>query len=276
MRNGRFSKWLIFAMTSALLLVSLLFFVSTNAVATRQLGNFPAMVLGRVTGILQLPGDWVSDLSQEVKGLFQTYEENKRLKQRLTALENQDRVIDQLEDENKQLRQSLSVKERFSPQKLLSTRVIYRSTLSWLDVLTVNKGAKDQVTSEMFAMTDKGLVGTIKQLNDNTAQVELLTNTARQKLIGATVETSSGHLYGMVLGYDSDKEALKIGQFHRQQAVAVGDVVVTSGLDGSGLEGVLIGKVKEVGRSEDQALLLYVMPAVDMTELSALTLVGRD
>ncbi|MGT2896716.1 rod shape-determining protein MreC [Streptococcus entericus] len=275
MKKRRFSKWIIFAMTSALLLVSLLFFVSGNREAARQLANFPAAVLAQFTSFMRLPVDLATDFGQEVTDLFQAYNENKSLKQRLSTLENQDRIIERLENDNATLREALSIKKEISPQQLLSARVIYRSTLSWLEMVTLDKGAKDQVTSHMLAVTDKGLVGTISQLNDTTSQVELLTNTARQTAIGARIETASGILYGMVLGYDTEKEALKLSQFNQQLPIKVGDKVLTSGLDGTGLEGITIGQVKEIARTEDQALMAYVTPAVNNTSLTSVTLIGE-
>lgn len=275
MRRGRLSKFIIVAMTSVLFLLSLLFFVSNNEGLSRQLANMPATVLGSVTSVLRQPLDWLTGLQQELDDLFHAHEENQVLKQRLAVLEHQDQELSALKKDNEHLRDRLSIQSSFSAYRLLPARVIYRSTLSWLDFLTLDKGELDQVSTRFFVVTSKGLVGTVNQVNDSTAQVELLTNSLRQQPVAVKVVSGDEVVYAMVLGYDAETSLLTVGQLNRQLAVLPGAKVLTSGLDGTGVEGVLVGTVTAVKRSEDQSVELAVELAVDGSDLSELTLLGE-
>lgn len=276
MKNWRLSRFIIFAVTVLLFLVSLLFFISTTPTVRKQASALPTTALNGITHVLRKPYDWTVDLTEQFSNLFNTYNENQQLKYRLTQLENQEAMIAQLEEDNNNLRASLKIKEKFSASPTIPAKVLVRSSVSWLDFLVVDKGSRDGVTEGMFLIDEEGLVGTITQLNNDTTQIELLTNTANSHPVPVKITTGSKTIYGIMEGYDTEKQALKVSQLNSQDEIPVDSYVATSGLDGLSPSDIAVGQVLGLEIASDQSRIIYVKPKVDFSELKQLTLVGRQ
>lgn len=274
MKINRLSKFIIFAMTGILLLLSLLFFVANDGNLLHQLSNIPASVLSKSYGAQEASTGIVTGLFSDFDDLFSVYEDNQQLKATLANLSNQEAVIEELKAENQELRESLGLQSTFKTSFSQPARVIQRSTLSWLAYVTLDKGRDDQVSEQMLVAAKGSLIGTINQLNDDTVQVELVTNTVRRQPIAVKLETLDGPLYGMLTGYDETQQMLMIGQFNRQQTVSIGTKVVTSGLDGTGIQGIPVGEVTAIGQASDQSLLVYVTSSSDFNNLDQVTILG--
>lgn len=275
MSKNRFSKVILFAMTSFLLISSLLFFVANHQGLGARLVSWPALAASKIGHIFLAPGEWLESLSDDINSLIATYEENKQLKQRLFSLENQDRLIKELEADNAKLRQELALDTAFTSSQLIGTRVISRSTLAWLDFVTVDKGLEDQVTDNMFLVSEAGLVGLVSQVMDESSQVTLLTNSAVHKPLALKLSSGDNWVYGILIGYDSERKAIKVSQFNRQEGLEVGATVLTSGLDGGSLADVPVGQVVSLERDNDQALVAYVRLVADSSDLEQVHLIGR-
>lgn len=275
MSKNRFSKGVLFAMTSGLLTLSLLFFVTNHRGLNRRLVAWPAAGADKLGSIFRIPGEWFEGLSREVSSLLDAYEENKSLKKRLVALENQDRLIKELEEDNAQLRQQLDLNQVFKPSLLISTRVSSRSTVAWLDFVTVDKGSRDLVRPRMFLVSDQGLLGVVSQVTEESSQVTLLTNSEVQEPLAVKVASGKDWVYGVILGYDQERSALKIGQFNQQEGLEEGAKVLTSGLDGSSVADVPVGELVAMERAKDQSLIAYVRLSAETDDLSAVQLLGR-
>lgn len=275
MSKNRFSKGVLFAMTSGLLILSLLFFVANHRGLNRRLVAWPAAGADKLGSIFRIPVEWFEGLSNEVSSLLDTYEENKSLKKRLVVLENQDRLIKELEKDNAQLRQQLDLSQVFKSSQLLGTRVTSRSTLAWLDFVTVDKGSRDQVRPRMFLVSDQGLLGLVSQVTEESSQVTLLTNSEVHEPLAVKVASGDDWVYGVLLGYDLERSALKIGQFNQQEGLEEGAKVLTSGLDGDSVADVPVGDLVALERAGDQSLVAYIRLAADTDDLSAVQLLGR-
>lgn len=275
MSKNRFSKGVLFAMTSGLIILSLLFFVANHRGLNRRLVAWPAAGADKLGSMFRIPREWFDGLSSEVSSLLNTYEENKSLKKRLVVLENQDRLIKELEEDNAQLRQQLELNQVFKSSQLISTRVTSRSTLAWLDFVTVDKGSRDQVRPRMFLVSDQGILGVISQVSEETSQVTLLTNSEVHEPLAVKVASGKDWVYGVLLGYDKERSALKIGQFNQQEGLEEGAKVLTSGLDGSSVADVPVGELVAMERAKDQSLIAYVRLSAETDDLSAVQLLGR-
>ena len=275
MSKNRFSKGVLFAMASGLLILSLLFFVANHRGLNRRLVAWPAAGADKLGSIFRIPVEWFEGLSSEVSSLLDTYEENKSLKKRLVALENQDRLTKELEKDNAQLRQQLDLGQVFKSSQLLGTRVTSRSTLAWLDFVTVDKGSRDQVRPRMFLVSDQGLLGLVSQVTEESSQVTLLTNSEVHEPLAVKVASGEDWVYGVLLDYDLERSALKIGQFNQQEGLEEGAKVLTSGLDGDSVADVPVGDLVALERAGDQSLVAYIRLAADTDDLSAVQLLGR-
>lgn len=270
----RFSRFVIFTMLLVIALISLLFFISATPSLRQQAAEIPSFGLSRVSQLWRTPWQLVEGASQQVKDLFQTYADNQVLKQRLSEMGNQENRIQGLEEENQRLRQALNIQDVYKEHVTLHAEILVRSSVAWLEEVTLDKGSEHGVSSGMFLVSDKGLIGKVGHIAAETTQVWLLTNTVSSQAIPVKI-TGDLPVYGIILGYDQERQALKIGQLNSQDDIIQDSLVETSGLDGETVAGIPVGKVQSVERLSDQSRVVYVTLSANMTDLSAVSLVGR-
>lgn len=275
MKKNRLSRFIIFAMTVFIFLVSLLFFISINPPLRQQASSLPSAALNKLSFFVRGPSQAVANFSSQLNDLLATYQQNQVLKARILELENQDSLIKQLEADNRDLRSALKIEETFTSAQLISSQVISRSSVAWLNTLTVDKGSDDGVTDRMLLVSDKGLLGTISQVNSDTTEVELLTNTASQQAVPVKIKTDKDTIYGILQGYDAQAQVAKVSQLNSDADLPVGAAVATSGLDGKSMPDVPVGKVERIDYGINQSKIIYVRLAADFGELSQVSLVGR-
>lgn len=275
MQKNRFSKFIIFAMTCTLLLSALLFFVSSQSTLREKSLLVPSSLINQVSSTFRKPLAVVETFRQETTNLLETYQENKTLKQRLLTLSNQETLIKDLTAENSRLRQELGLKSTYQEFPTIVTHVLVRSSVAWLEEVTVDKGRQQGVTEGMLLASKEGLLGYPLLVGQDTTQVQLLTNTVTSSAIPVVIE-GEAPVYGVFMGYDPAKKAFKIGQLNRQTEIAQGSKVLTSGLDGETPAGILLGQVLEVDRVSGQSQLVYVSVAADSDDLSAISFIGRQ
>lgn len=275
MKKTRFSRFIIFAMTVFLLLIALLFFISSTPSLRHQASSIPSTAASQLNRVIRKPYEIVHNLGNQLSDLLNTYQENQVLKQQISRLENQDKLIEELTADNDRLRDSLEIKEKFLTSETLPTRVLVRSSVAWLDSVIIDKGSKDGVNSGMLLVSSKGLVGSIEEINDNSSQVMLLTNTVAKTAIPVKISAGSKTIYGILSGYDPERQAVKINQLNSHEDIPVDSYVATSGLDGETASDIAVGKVLEVEIASDQSRIVYASLAADFSQLTNLSLVGR-
>lgn len=262
-------------MTVAILLFSLLFFITRTNDWRQKASALPQTAMGLVASLVRVPYDWSVDTVNQFQSLLNTYQENLELKQTIVSLESQADLIAELEKDNESLRQQLKIEEDFKPASSIQTSLLSRSSVSWLDFAQVDKGELDGVIDQMFLLSQDGLLGVVNQVTPFTAQVELLTNSNRQQSISVKIKTEKETVYGILSGYDAQKGAAIVSQLNKQIDVSPGSQVLTSGLDGFGTEDLPVGKVLETEKEQDQSLKIFVTLAADLEEAAGLRLVGR-
>ena len=114
--------------------------------------------------------------------------------------------------------------------KLIAADVIMRTPATWKQELTVNVGSQQGVTTSMLVVSGGGLVGSVENVEDNSTVVNLLTNAENTEKISVKIQHGSSSIYGIIIGYDKEKELLKISQLNSNGDISQGDKVVTGGL----------------------------------------------
>ena len=126
-------------------------------------------------------------------------------------------------------------------------KIIGRSSDAWNQSLVINVGAQDGVSTGMAVMGASGVIGQISSVSQNTASVRLLTDANS----GAAVMIQSSRAHGIVRG--SLDGLLRLEDIDEGSLPSVGDVVITSGLGGSYVSGLLVGFVVSVEASSANA-----------------------
>jgi rod shape-determining protein MreC len=203
-----------------------------------------------------------------VQGTFQQYvflvnleKENRMLKQKIAELQEENHRMKEMKLANERLRQLLQFREKNSPS-MIGAEVIGQDPSSWFKSVTINKGERDGVKKGMAVISPAGVIGQILKTAPHYATVLLLTdyNSAVDSIVQRTRAKT------IVEGKGENRCQLKY--LRRAEEVAVGDVVVTSGLGGNFPKGLMVGEIKKVDK-KGHGVFQYaeLVPSVDLTQL---------
>jgi len=226
---------------------------------------------------IQAPVSWVENTVDAVQDLASTYKENQQLKAKLDSYEELSQANKNSEREIANLKEQLALNTTLSSYEKVTANVISRSPDSWQDYLVIDKGSKDGIEANMSVMAKKGLIGRVIEVNRSSSKVELLSSENQtSNHYPVRISTDSGELFGLLKGYDEDKNALVVEQVTGSATFGKGDVVQTSGLGGNSPADLAVGTVLEA-QSDDFGLdkKLYVQPYADMYDLSIVTVIKR-
>ncbi|BAW16004.1 putative cell shape-determining protein [Streptococcus intermedius] len=255
----------------------LIIVTSVLLVSTRSLGvvNKASNVVSVLDNIVSKPFNFLAGVKSDLTDLTRTYKENKQLKKALFKMEEQLAASDSLKDENSQLRQLLEMKNLYESKKKVSADVVSRIPVSWLAELTVNAGHQNGVQNTMLAVANGGLIGSVKDVASHSSRVNLLTNNKNIDNISVRIQTDTGTIYGVIIGYSKEKTAFIISQLNSSDTIKEGAKVVTSGLGTYNIPNIPVGTVLSVTEKSDHLTKeVFVKPSADLTDIHVVTLVG--
>lgn len=147
----------------------------------------------------------------------------------------------QLELENQQLRNLLAVRERHGV-KAVAARVLYTARDPFARRVVIDRGAQQGVIAGQPVIDDRGLVGQLTRVFPLVSEVTLATD----KEHSIPVQIVRNGLRSVSFGLGAGQMELRYMPANAD--VQVGDVVVTSGLDGIYLPGFPVARVDKVER----------------------------
>ncbi len=271
-----FNKRLIVLLVSIILLVALIGFSLNN----RQQLSWPEQLVKDTTGwfqsVFHQPAQLVAGFFENVDEMKDLYSENARLKARLDEYVELSIEANELRDENDRLRNILDKQDDLSDMNPIQATVIARSPDRWNEMITVNKGAQHGVKQDMAVITPDGMLGRVKFTAQFTSSVQLLSGMDRTNRISAVV-SGKEKVFGLIEGYDPDKQALLFKRIPFDVEVKKGEKVVTSGLGGVFPEGLVIGEIIEV-QSDEYGLTqtALIKPAADFYDIDHVVIVERQ
>ncbi|MGD8738087.1 MAG: rod shape-determining protein MreC [Anaerolineae bacterium] len=147
-------------------------------------------------------------------------------------------------------------------------RVIGRDPSNLQRYITLDAGQEEGIAENMPVITDRGLVGRVREVGPGWSRV-LLTIDASSSVSALTQSTrASGIVQGQADG------SLLMHSILQGDTVSVGDTVFTSGLGGNFPRQIPIGQITEVDRKDFE---LYqsatVQPTVDFEHLEAVLII---
>ena len=168
--------------------------------------------------------------------------ENEELKNRNNELETQVRELEVLKAENSKLQEYANLTEKYQEYETIPAYVIDRDVSNYGSNIVINVGSKQGVEKNMTVIADKGLVGHVISVSDNSAKVQVIVDSASS--VSAMISTSEESIIcrGSV---DNDKY-LDASYIDTSSELLVGDSVVTSGIGGIYPKGITIGTIKQV------------------------------
>ncbi len=187
-------------------------------------------------------GNKVSDFFETIGEINNLKQENENLKLKVESLTAQEVSFKELKKENATLRNALNIglEKDF---RLIFCQVIGQDISQ--DILTIDKGSSNGVSKGQPVITpEKVLVGKISEVYQNFSKVQLVSN----KDSSFDAKISDTQIYSLVKGYGSLRVFFDL--VPKDIEIKKGDVIVTAAFGGIFPEGLLVGEIREVQKSD--------------------------
>jgi len=211
--------------------------------------------------ISTLRGGWTNYVS-----LRDVHAENETLKAQLAEAQVELQEQRALAERSRGLLATLGLRDR-SNLKTLAADVIGAGATPDFKTVTIDRGTADGVRPDMAVMAPAGVVGRVVVPSARAAKVQLLVD--RAAAAGVLIERSRSQ--GVAVG--NGDEFLRMEYVSEIADVAVGDRVVTSGIDGIYPKGYIVGKVEAVEKNGNSYKQILVRPAVDFSSVEEVLVV---
>lgn len=198
--------------------------------------------------------------------LQQVQEENAALKQQVQTLQvrlQQERAEAQRTDN---LRQLLELRERANLDTV-AAEVIAGPASPDFRTVTIDKGSAEGLATDMAVISPAGVVGRLILPSRRASKVQLLID--HNAAAGALIERT--RVQGVVMG--TGDGLLKMQYVPGTADVKIGDLVVTSGIDGIYPKGFVIGTIDHTDRGLGAYHEITVRPAADFSRLEEVLIV---
>ena len=258
------SKHLLVLMT--FLCISAILLTFTQVVSVSPLREAASRVIVPFQNGINQVGSWMSGKLEGFQDVEELAAQNKELEQRVAELTEENTRLAQNQEELARLQELYQLDQSYSEYDKVAAQVISKDPGNWYDTFVINKGSADGIEKDMNVIAGGGLVGLVVEVETNCATVRSIIDDS-SSVSGMTASTSdtcivSGDLRLM------DEGKLAFSQMSTENAVAVGEQIVTSNISDKYLRGILIGYVSEV--TEDSNHLTntgYITPAVDFKHI---------
>lgn len=199
-------------------------------------------------------------------GLRHVKVENDALKRELAAAQVSVQEQRALADRTRGLERLLELRGQL-PLQTVAAEIIGAAATPDFRTLTIDKGTRDGVRPDMSVIAPAGIVGRLVVPSLRSAKIQLLID--RNAAAGAIIERTRAQ--GVVVGGGDDR--LRLEYMSEAFDVVVGDVVVTSGIDGIYPKGFVIGRIESVERAGTAYKRITIKPAVDFSSLEEVLVV---
>ena len=194
-------------------------------------------------------------------------EKNQELNEKIKLLQISDTEFNELKHENEVLKNQLGFIESHSEIELIPSKIIGREPTSYMDHITVDKGSDNDVINGSTVISDGALVGKVVEVFSNTSKITLITS--KNSITQAMLQSS--RVMGILKGGLSGTTLENIPQ---DVEVTSLEKVITSGLGGTMMQGILIGEVTGRRSSKSEIFkVLNVSPQVDFSKLEIVFIV---
>ncbi|MBR9984891.1 MAG: rod shape-determining protein MreC [Desulfosarcina sp.] len=213
--------------------------------------------------------DSLKDTWNQYFYLVSTAEENQRLKKALGQSLEQLNRYSETEIANDRLRHLLGF-EKEIPQPMIAAQVVGKDPSAWSKTIIVDKGTRDSVRQGAPVVIPEGIVGVVVEASARYAKVLLLTDP--NSAVDALVQRTRAR--GIVKGGGADY--CVFDYVLRKHEISVGDIVVSSGLDGVFPKGFRVGRISEIVRQNAGIFQqVSVTPTVDFEILEEVLIISE-
>jgi rod shape-determining protein MreC len=195
--------------------------------------------------------------------------ENEQLLQTVHKLLLINNSYAQSQKENERLRQLLSLNDRLEFRSV-GARVVARTPGFLSNLVYIDRGSAEGVYTDAAVLSGDGIIGRVILVTKHQSQVQLISNPDAS--IGALLEQT--RTPGVLRG--SGDALLEMTYVGNAEPVKVGDIVVSSGLEGIYPKGLPIGKVVDSRKGKGVFRFIKVEPRVDLIRVEEVSVLLNE
>jgi len=247
---------------SVLFLFLFLEIISFTLIVKNQ-GYQKSVFLSSSNGVVAEMYEW----SNGVVEFFKLRAANDNLSEENTALKNQViKLQNQLETLKPRVKDS--IRFQIPPEmeyRFIAAKVINCSTNKLQNSITLNKGSRDGVQPDMGVVSDEGVVGIVKVVNEKNSVVIPILNPR----IEINCKFKRTNYTGPLKWEGDDYRYANLNDIARHVELALGDTIITSGFTSTFPEGIPVGYIEDFKIKESDAYYkIKVKLAVNFRTLS--------
>lgn len=189
--------------------------------------------------------------------------------QEITRLRLEQLELEQLREENQQLRQELDF-ARESELKSLQADVINYNPDPTRNFLRINRGSNGGVEPGMSVVADGVLLGVVEEVSASTADIKLASD-INFRALARTESGVEGVIKGQVGG------GVMLDQLPREQGIDTGELVYTSGQDGTHPPRILIGTIRSLAQTPGEVFdTAHINPEISYQSLQVVSVITES
>ncbi|MFO7555288.1 MAG: rod shape-determining protein MreC [Desulfobacterales bacterium] len=210
---------------------------------------------------------FLRDIWQHYFFLVHAAKENEYLEKELGKAFERNIQLKELKLSNSRLRSLLNFQEKIT-DRVLSAEVVGKDPSPYFKTILVDKGKNDGVEKGMAVVIPKGIAGQITDVSSHYSKVLLIID--HNSAVDALVQSDRAR--GIIQGGAAGQCFLKY--VLRKHDIAIGDNVVSSGMDGVFPKGLGVGVVSSVIKPKSGIFQeVTVTPYVDFEKLEEVLIV---
>ena len=257
---------------TAIVLILLIFLSNVEVNKLSYLESVTSSIINPVQRIF-------TDLKNKIQGntayfsnMDSIIQENEELKARNSELETELRELEMIKAENRTLQEHMNLTEKYQSYSTIPAYVINKDVSNFSSTLVLNVGSEDGIKENMTVIADKGLVGHVISVAENTCKVQVIIDSA--STVSCTISTTTESI--ICKGTLENNQNLRASYIPTGAELIQGDLVYTSGVGGIYPKGIIIGEVTEIiTTSNITDRYAIVQPAVDFSNVDTVLVINN-
>ncbi|MGN1195439.1 MAG: rod shape-determining protein MreC [Acutalibacteraceae bacterium] len=258
-------RFRVFAFVICALLVGIIVAVATenpSSPVTSAVGSVVAPLRSAASAVAEKL-NWFSD-SFASAGAYKN--ENERLREKVAEYESRLAGYDEAMHKLESYETILEVKEENPDFTLVPADIIGSDSSDIFSSIIINKGSSDDVKVNDPVIYGNYLVGVVKKVNHSYSVVESILNPSVN--ISAIESKTREFAYVTTDVEQSEEGKCILAGLERTTGISPGGIVLTSGIGGIYPQGIIIGTVSQVLKSDiDISSYAIITPGVDIRSL---------
>ncbi len=245
------------------IVLAVLFLIMSTSQRTRVVGETRTLFERSVMTLFSPVPRTVNEVGQRVLDVYHGYldmrrevAENVTLRRKLAELTTENLALRRSSGDLSRMRSILSYAEQYTMPTILG-EIVMLDTAGRFKSAIVDRGSDHGVEVNDVVVHPSGLVGRVILTTKDMAKIQVLIDKGFS--VGVLVERSRRQ--GVVRGAEGG--LLRMNYVPNMTDVAVGDAILTAGIDGVFPKGIVVGKVVRVDEGSDLFRQVDVQPAVD-------------